>query len=131
MRGFATTVVFLTFLNLVSAHVALWDKGMFGLNYPYQADDPQNNNYNNDAPVKPLRELDGLTTDQWFAHGHKGYPPKAGNFMVLPAGGSYNGKSCFFIPSVLVILQFECQPLTTYWSHNRRSSLQPSSDDFA
>ncbi|WVF70056.1 hypothetical protein IAT40_004843 [Kwoniella sp. CBS 6097] len=93
MRCITTaTVAGLAFLNFAHAHVALWDKGMFGLNYPYLTDDPQNNNYDNDAPVKPLRELDGLTTDQWFAHGHKGFPPKSGDFMILPAGGSYNGE---------------------------------------
>ncbi|WVQ97816.1 hypothetical protein IAU59_004931 [Kwoniella sp. CBS 9459] len=92
MRSTGALVAFVACINLVNAHVTLWDKGMFGLNFPYQADDPQNNNYNNDAPVRPLRELDGLTTDQWFAHGHKGYPPKSGDFMILPAGGSYNGE---------------------------------------
>ncbi|KAI9638433.1 uncharacterized protein MKK02DRAFT_22658, partial [Dioszegia hungarica] len=49
-------------------------------------------NYNNDYPVHPLRELDGLSKDQWFAHGYKGFPPKDGDFMVLPAGGSFTGE---------------------------------------
>jgi len=80
---------------LARAHIALWDAGMFGLNYPYQSDDANNNNYNNEYPVTPLRESDGLTTSQWLGHGLLGYPPKSGDFMVLPAGGTYNGEvSC-------------------------------------
>nr|XP_019051361.1 hypothetical protein I302_01810 [Kwoniella bestiolae CBS 10118]OCF30291.1 hypothetical protein I302_01810 [Kwoniella bestiolae CBS 10118] len=57
--------------------------------------DPQNNNYNNNQPVNPLRQTDGFTTSQWFGHGLLGYPPKAGDFMELPSGGTYNGEvSC-------------------------------------
>jgi len=37
--------------------------------------------------VNPLRGMDNLTTEQWFAHGAKGYPPKDGEFLELPAGG--------------------------------------------
>nr|XP_018260028.1 uncharacterized protein I303_08100 [Kwoniella dejecticola CBS 10117]OBR82186.1 hypothetical protein I303_08100 [Kwoniella dejecticola CBS 10117] len=82
-------------VSSVNAHVALWDKGMFGLNYPYQADDPQNQNYNNNEPVIPLKQADGRTTAQWFGHGLLGYPPKSGDFMYLPSGGTYNGEvSC-------------------------------------
>ncbi|WVW86538.1 hypothetical protein I302_108587 [Kwoniella bestiolae CBS 10118] len=84
-----------TCVSTASAHVALWDKGMFGFNYPYQASDPQNNNYNNNEPVIPLKQMDGRTTAQWFGHGLLGYPPKAGDFMNLPSGGTYNGEvSC-------------------------------------
>ncbi|OCF78392.1 hypothetical protein I204_00332 [Kwoniella mangroviensis CBS 8886] len=82
-------------VSTANAHVALWDKGMFGLNWPYQADDPQNHNYNNNQPVNPLRQADSLSTAQWFGHGLLGYPPKSGDFMVLPSGGTYNGEvSC-------------------------------------
>jgi hypothetical protein len=42
--------------------------------------------------VTPLREKDGFTTEQWFGHGFKNYPPKDGDFMTLPAGGSYKGE---------------------------------------
>jgi hypothetical protein len=54
--------------------------------------DPVNNNYNNLVPVDPLRESDALTTSQWLGHGLLDYPPAAGNFMVLPSGGTYNGE---------------------------------------
>jgi hypothetical protein len=70
--------------------IALWDKGMFGLNYPDQADAVKQN-WNNNLPVNPLRESDGFTVNQWFAHGYKGFPPRSGDFMVLPSGGTYNG----------------------------------------
>ncbi|WWC92056.1 uncharacterized protein L201_007010 [Kwoniella dendrophila CBS 6074] len=82
-------------VSTANAHVALWDKGMFGLNYPYKSDDPTNNNYNNNEPVIPLKLVDGRTTAQWFGHGLLDYPPKSGDFMVLPSGGTYNGEvSC-------------------------------------
>jgi hypothetical protein len=50
-------------------------------------------NWNTDDPVTPLKESDGRSVNDWFAHGRKAYPPKAGDFMVLPAGGSYSGMS--------------------------------------
>jgi hypothetical protein len=78
-------------MSLLTTSVALWDKGLFGLNFPYQAG-AADNNYNNNEPVHPLRELDGFSTDQWFAHGLKGFPPKSGDFMMLPSGGQYNGE---------------------------------------
>jgi len=70
--------------------VALWDKGMFGLNYPDQVDAAKTN-WNNNLPVNPLRESDGFSINQWFGHGYKGFPPKSGDFMVLPSGGKYSG----------------------------------------
>ena len=76
---------------MLISSVALWDKGLFGLNFPYQAG-AADNNYNNNEPVNPLREKDGFSTDQWFAHGLKGYPPNSGDFMMLPSGGQYNGE---------------------------------------
>ncbi|GFZ47836.1 hypothetical protein JCM24511_05583 [Saitozyma sp. JCM 24511] len=81
-----------TCLVVVKAHIALWDPGMFGLNYPYQADDTSNLAWNNNAPVNPLREMDALTESQWFGHGFLGYPPASGNFMTLPSGGTYHGE---------------------------------------
>jgi hypothetical protein len=73
-----------------ASSIALWDKGMFGLNYPDQVD-ANKTNWNNNLPVNPLRESDGLTVSQWFGHGYKGYPPRSGDFMILPAGGRYSG----------------------------------------
>ncbi|EIW73496.1 hypothetical protein TREMEDRAFT_59670 [Tremella mesenterica DSM 1558] len=63
---------------------------MFGLNYPGQATDTQQN-WNNNKPVVPLRQSDDLTVDEWFAHGMKDYPPAPGNFMELPSGGTFDG----------------------------------------
>jgi hypothetical protein len=60
---------------------------MFGFNYPGQATD-EVQNYNSNDMVIPLRGEQNLTTEQWFAHGVKDYPPAAGEFMDLPAGGS-------------------------------------------
>ncbi|WWD04019.1 hypothetical protein V865_002082 [Kwoniella europaea PYCC6329] len=95
MKLSTLAVTLVTCVTTANAHVALWDKGMFGLNYPYQASDPQNNNYNNNEPVNPLRQTDARTTAQWFGHGLLGYPPKSGDFMTLPSGGTYNGEvSC-------------------------------------
>jgi hypothetical protein len=81
------------------------------------AADPNNSNYNNDGPVIPLREKDGLSVDQWFGHGYKGFPPASGDFMVLPAGGVYTGE--WFVERVKM-------RLTKY----RRSRLQSSTDYF-
>lgn len=74
--------------------LALWNKGMFGLNYPGQATDAVQN-WNQNESVAPLRQRDNLNIDQWFAHGMKNYPPAAGDFMTLPSGGTFSGEiSC-------------------------------------
>lgn len=49
-------------------------------------------NYNTNEPVIPLRSDAKLTVDKWFGHGHLGLPPKSGDFMELPAGGTYKGE---------------------------------------
>jgi hypothetical protein len=72
--------------------VALWSKGMFGYNYPYQSSDTLNNAYNTNEPVNPLRAVANLTLDQWWAHGHLGFPPNEGDFLELEAGGVYTGE---------------------------------------
>lgn len=71
--------------------MALWDKGMFGYNYPNQASDATQN-YNTNDPVLPLKADAKLTVDKWFGRGRLSYPPKSGDFMVLPAGGTYKGE---------------------------------------
>jgi hypothetical protein len=45
--------------------------------------------------------MDGLSQAQWFGHGYKGFPPNAGDFMVLPAGGVYTGESLLFTHVVI------------------------------
>jgi hypothetical protein len=69
----------------------MWNKGMFGYNYPDQAGDKKQN-WNTNEPVNPLRESDGFSVDQWFGHGYKAFPPVAGDFMDLPSGGTYMGE---------------------------------------
>ena len=54
--------------------------------------DPNINNYNDNWPIWPLREMDKYTTDQCSAHGLKGYPPKSGDLTFLPARGTYRGE---------------------------------------
>lgn len=82
------------FPPLILYSIALWDKGLFGLNRGAV-------NYNDNEPVTPLREMDGLSQAQWFGHGYKGFPPNAGDFMVLPAGGVYTGESLSFTHVVI------------------------------
>lgn len=77
--------------RLTSCSVALWDKGLFGYNYPNQASDTTQN-YNTNDPVIPLKAEQKLTVDQWFGRGRLNYPPKSGDFMQLPAGGTYKGE---------------------------------------
>ena len=87
--------------------IALWDKGLFGINWPGQITGEQpaqesnkerklrvdaQQNYDNSYPVQPLEKSHNLTEEEWFAHGYKSYPPKDGDFMVLPSGGSYTGE---------------------------------------
>lgn len=63
---------------------------MFGYNYPNQASDSVQN-WNTNDPVTPLKSDMKLTWGQWFGHGRIDYPPKNGDFMELPAGGTYKG----------------------------------------
>jgi len=64
---------------------------MFGYNYP-DAASSSTQNYNTNDPVIPLKADQKLTTAQWFGRGHLGLPPKTGDFMELPAGGTYKGE---------------------------------------
>lgn len=90
MHTTTTILALAATLSSVSAHVALWDKGLFGLNWPNQVGD-STTNWNNNEPVNPLREADGFSIDQWFGHGLKAFPPGPGDFLELPAGGRYTG----------------------------------------
>ncbi|CDZ98469.1 hypothetical protein [Phaffia rhodozyma] len=74
-----------------TAHVALWDPGMYGFNGSNNAVA----NYDNRDPSQPLRLDHALITSEWFGHGFQHLPPKDGDFMILPAGGTYHGEvSC-------------------------------------
>ncbi|KAI0636096.1 hypothetical protein C8Q77DRAFT_1170685 [Trametes polyzona] len=64
-------------LPLASGHASIWHPSMYGFNvtdktFPYD-----------NRPVAPLMDY---TFDQWWFHGHLGYPPNPGDFFELPAG---------------------------------------------
>ncbi|EIN04012.1 hypothetical protein PUNSTDRAFT_108851 [Punctularia strigosozonata HHB-11173 SS5] len=62
-----------------SAHVALWHPSMWGFNVT-----DQTFSYDN-RPVAPLMQM---PFSQWWFHNHLSYPPNAGDFFELPAGGT-------------------------------------------
>ncbi|PCH42354.1 hypothetical protein WOLCODRAFT_137865 [Wolfiporia cocos MD-104 SS10] len=71
---------------LASAHIAFWDKSMYGFNVTQQTF-----SYDN-RPVTPLIEY---TFDQWWFHGHLDYPPNPGDTFELPVGQAVNTQlSC-------------------------------------
>ncbi|KAJ7142133.1 hypothetical protein C8R43DRAFT_582201 [Mycena crocata] len=70
--------------TLAHAHLAAWHKGMYGLNGVSGSAD-----LNTEDVVHPLYQL---TKDQWWFHNVNGvpnFPPADGDFMELPAGGSF------------------------------------------
>lgn len=99
-----STLLALALAAFASAHTAAWAQGMYCRN----GTDPNVDNQNNNLPVGPL--YNHTKEDWWFQH-HRGCdaaPPKAGEFLELPANGdftvelahnrafttlSYNGKS--------------------------------------
>jgi hypothetical protein len=66
-------------LAMVSAHAALWHPSMFGFNVTDRTFAPRDN-----RPVAPLQDM---TFNEWWFHGHLGYPPHPGDLFKLPAGG--------------------------------------------
>lgn len=72
------------FAGVASAHVAAWGKGMYCLNGTGNTVD-----LNNNIPVGPLYDLP--KEDWWFQHdrGCDSHPPVDGEFLDLPAGGSF------------------------------------------
>ncbi|OSX58817.1 hypothetical protein POSPLADRAFT_1049008 [Postia placenta MAD-698-R-SB12] len=74
------------FVPLASAHIAFWDKSMYGFNVTQQ-----DYSYDN----RPVTPLVGYTFDQWWFHGHLDHPPLPGDTFDLPAGGTINSQlSC-------------------------------------
>jgi len=71
--------------NIADAHHAAFARGMYCLGGPEPGQDDQNNN----VPVWPLYQLS--KADWWFQHdrGCDRVPPPAGEFLELPAGGSF------------------------------------------
>ena len=80
-----TTLLTLAFTALVSAHTAAWAPGMYCRGGADSNVDDQNTN----LAVNPLYDL--KKEDWWFQH-HRGcdaVPPKAGEFLKLPANGDF------------------------------------------
>jgi hypothetical protein len=78
-----TTLLALGFTALASAHVAAFAPGMYCRGGP----DPSVDNQNTNTVVNPLYQL--AKEDWWFQHdrGCDKVPPKAGEFLELPANG--------------------------------------------
>ncbi|KAF2006089.1 hypothetical protein P154DRAFT_606502 [Amniculicola lignicola CBS 123094] len=78
-----TAVLALAFAGTITAHTAAWAPGMYCRGGPVIGEDNQNTN----TAVNPLYDL--TKTDWWFQHdrGCDAVPPKAGEFLELPANG--------------------------------------------
>jgi len=75
----------LAWSSVADAHHAAWARGMYCKGGVNPGDDDQNNN----IPVSPMYQL--RRSDWWFQH-HRGCdrnPPPPGEFLDLPAGGSF------------------------------------------
>nr|GAT52486.1 predicted protein [Mycena chlorophos] len=77
LRPFTTFFAALAGLRLVAGHASIWHPSMYGFNVTQQTF-PYDN-----RPVSPLINM---TFDQWWFHGHLGYPPNDGDIFELPAG---------------------------------------------
>jgi hypothetical protein len=81
---------FLSVVPIVNAHIGVWHPSMFCANGPQSEVD-----WNANTVVSPLYELD--FSDFWFGNGQTNgvsnkcynWPPPAGEFLELPAGGSF------------------------------------------
>lgn len=71
--------------NIASAHTVAWVKGMYCLGGP----DPNVDDPNTNTAVNPLWDL---PQSEWWFQADRGcdkVPPAAGDFLELPAGGSF------------------------------------------
>lgn len=77
------TLLILTLATACSAHTAVWAPGM----YCRGGADPSKDDQNTNLAVNPLYNL--TQQDWWFQHdrGCDKVPPKAGEFLELPANG--------------------------------------------
>ncbi|KZW00468.1 hypothetical protein EXIGLDRAFT_830633 [Exidia glandulosa HHB12029] len=85
LRSLSTTsLAAALFVTAVEGHIAPWGAGMFCKNGYYLSNTDQPNN---NEVVNPLFNL---TFNDWFMHGQcRNFPPPAGEFLNLPAGGSF------------------------------------------
>ncbi|KAF9047830.1 hypothetical protein BJ165DRAFT_1124076 [Panaeolus papilionaceus] len=76
--------LWLTSLDSVSGHVAVWHPAMYCLNGTSGGDDPNTNQM-----VNPLYQLN--ESDWWFHHVDRcdEFPPAPGDFLELPANGAF------------------------------------------
>ncbi|KAI0703797.1 hypothetical protein BC835DRAFT_1303060 [Cytidiella melzeri] len=94
-------------LPLVAGHVAIFTESMWGLSVTQTTF-----SYDNRAVVP----LYGMTFDHWWFHNHLAYPPAAGKFTDLPAGGS-------------VTVQLSCDiGYTDVWQYGPGGDNRQSSD---
>jgi hypothetical protein len=72
-------------INLASAHVSAWARGMYCMGGP----DPNKDDQNTNTIVRPLYDLP--QNEWWFQHdrGCDEAPPPEGEFLELPAGGTF------------------------------------------
>lgn len=82
---FLSALACLATLPSTNAHIAAFAKGMYCQN----GSDPTHPNLNSNEPVNPLYQLP--QSDWWFQHdrGCDAAPPPTGEFLELPAGGSF------------------------------------------
>jgi hypothetical protein len=86
MHLLSSLVIVGTSLSLSSAHVSAWALGMYCLGGP----DPNHDDEDTRTAVAPLYHL--KKQDWWFQHdrGCDKAPPKNGDILKLPAGGSFD-----------------------------------------
>jgi hypothetical protein len=94
----------LVLAGVAQAHIAAFAPGMYCTYHGFtttqqlslmsivgqNGSDPTHPNFNNNLPVDPLYNL---TQDQWWFQHDRGcdkVPPPPGQFLELPAGGSFN-----------------------------------------
>jgi hypothetical protein len=81
----ASTLSLLALVAATQAHTGAWAPGMYCRGGPVAGEDNQNTN----TVVNPLYQFS--KEDWWFQHerGCDKVPPPAGEFLELPAGGSF------------------------------------------
>jgi hypothetical protein len=79
-----SALILLGLASLSAAHTAAWAAGMYCKGGNTSVDDPNAN-----TAVNPLYQLP--QSEWWFQHdrGCDAFPPPAGEFLELPAGGSF------------------------------------------
>ncbi|CAF0957659.1 unnamed protein product [Rotaria sordida] len=84
LKAQLVSVLLYALVLTANAHMAAWSRGMYCMKGR-----GGENNMNNNLPVNPLVDL--TQKDWWFQHyqGCDKEPPPAGDYLELPAGGSF------------------------------------------